>query len=123
MKIAATTDDGATIAADFTAAAYYAVLTVEAATVVVRELRQKQPQGWYRVAGHTEHHGPAGAIPEAVHRHDTLADPIRDCQAVLVANISARDREHLEGVGIWPIVTQPGPIDAAVQAFLAGELV
>ncbi|HOG45077.1 MAG TPA: NifB/NifX family molybdenum-iron cluster-binding protein [Anaerolineae bacterium] len=123
MKIAAATNDGANIAADFGDAAYYAVLTVEAGSIVVRELRQKQPQGWYRVAGHAEHRGPAGAVPEAVHRHDDLADPINDCQAVLVAGISGRDREHLETVGIWPIVTYSGPIDAAVQAFLAGELV
>lgn len=123
MKIAAATDDGATIASDFASAAYYAVVTVEEGMIVARELRQKQPQGWYRVAGHVEHRGPEGAAPETVHRHDDLADPIHDCQAVLVANIEPHDREHLEMVGIWPIVTQPGPIDAAVQAFLAGELV
>jgi predicted Fe-Mo cluster-binding NifX family protein len=123
MKIAAATDDGATIAADYGRAAYYAVLTVEAGSVVVRELRQKQPQGWYEAPGHAEHHGPADAVPETVHRHDPFVDPIRDCQVVLVAGIDPRDREHLEAAGIWPVVTWPGPIDAAVQAFLAGELV
>lgn len=123
MKIAAATDDGANIAAEFGTAAYYAVLTVEAGTIVARELRQKQALGWYEVTGHAEHHGPADAAPETVHRHDQLADPIRDCQAVLVAGIGGADREHLETVGIWPIVTQAGPIDAAVQAFLTGELV
>jgi len=123
MKIAAATNDGATIAASFATAAYYAVLTIEEGAVVVRELRQKQPQGWYEAAGHAEHHGPADAMPETAHRHDALADPIRDCEAVLVAGIDPLDREHLEAAGIWPIVTWPGPIDAAVQAFLAGELV
>lgn len=123
MKIAAATNDGATIAADFGSAAYYAVLTVEEGSVVVRELRQKQPQGWYEATGHAEHHGPADATPETVHRHDALADPINDCQVVLVAGIEPHDRDHLEAVGIWPIVTWPAPIDAAVQAFLAGELV
>lgn len=122
MKIAAATDDGATIAADL-GASYYAVVTVEQGVIVAHELRQKQPQGWYEVAGHAEHHGPADAAPETVHRHDQLVDPIDDCQAVLVAGIDARDREHLEAVGIWPVVTSPGPIDAAVRAFLAGELV
>ncbi len=123
MKIAAATDDGANIAADFGRASYYAVVTVEQGMIVARELRQKQPQGWYEAGGHAEHRGPRGAAPETVHRHDQLADPIHDCQAVLVANIDARDREHFETIGIWPIVSHPGPIDAAVQAFLAGELV
>ncbi len=123
MKIAAATNDGATIAADFAGASYYAVVTVEQGMIVAHELRQKQPQGWYEAAGHAEHHGPADATPETVHRHDQLADPINDCQAVLVAGIGPREREHLETVGIWPIVTRPGPIDAAVQAFLAGELI
>ncbi len=123
MRIAAVTDDGATIAADFAAASYYAVLTVEQGTIVAHELRQKQPQGWYEAGGHAEHHGPQDVLPEVAHRHDQLADPIKDCQAVLVAGIDPRDREHLEAVGIWPVVTRPGSINAAVQAFLAGELV
>jgi len=123
MKIAAATDDGATIAADLSRAAYYAVLTVEAGSVIVRELRQKQPQGWYEAPGHVEHHGPSDAAPETDYRYDPLTDPIDDCQVVLVAGIDSRAREHLQAAGIWPIVTEPGPIDAAVQAFLAGELV
>ncbi len=123
MKIAAATDDGSTIAGDFRRASYYAVLTVEGGTIAGRELRQKHPQGWFRARGHVEHHGPRGVAPETVHRHDLLADPIRDCQVVLVAGIERVDRGHLEAAGIWPIVTEPGPIDTAVQAFLAGELV
>jgi len=123
MKIAVATDDGCNIAADFERAAYYAVLTLEEGMIAERELRQKEPAGWYRVAGHVEHHGPRGAAPEAVHRHDMLADPIRDCEAVIVANIDPQTRAHLESIDIWPIVTDPGPIDAAVQAFLAGTLV
>jgi len=122
IKIAAATDDGSTIAASFGRAGYYAVLTIEAGMIVGRELRPKQPQGWYRACGHVEHHGPGGAAPETAHRHDLLADPIRDCDAVLVAGIDPLDRGHLEETGIWPIVVDPGPIDAAAQAFLAGEL-
>ncbi len=121
MKIAAATDDGRTIAADFRRASYYAVMTIEGGMIAGRELREKQPQGWYRAAGHAEHHGPRSTAPETVHRHDLLADPIRDCRAVLVAGIDPVDRGHLEAIGIWPIVTDGGPIDAAVQAFLAGE--
>lgn len=123
MKIAAATNDGSTIAADFRRAAYYAVLTVEGGQIVGRELRQKQPQGWYRAIGHTEHHGPAGAVPEVAHRHDLLADPIRDCQAALVAGIDPVDRGHLEEIDVWPVVVEPGPIDVAVRAFVAGTLV
>lgn len=123
MKIAAATNDGSTIAADFADAAYYAVLTVEAGLIVARELREKRPRGWYRVAGHVEHHGPADAAPEVVHRHDMLADPIRDCDAILVSGISPQDHSHLEAIGIWPVVVEPGAIDAAVQAFVAGTVV
>jgi predicted Fe-Mo cluster-binding NifX family protein len=122
MKIAAATDDGNTVAADFEDAAYYAVLTVESGLIVGRELRQKRPQGWYRTTGHAEHHGPSDAVPEAAHRHDMLGDPIRDCDAILVSGISPQARSHLEAIGIWPVVVAPGPIDAAVQAFVAGTV-
>ncbi len=123
MKIAAATNDGCTIAPDFAAAAYYAVLTVENGMIVSRELRDKLPQGWYRVSGHAEHRGPRGEVPETVHRHDLLADPIHDCQALLVAGINAEARRHFEEIGIWPIVTDPEPIDAVAEAFLSGMLV
>lgn len=123
MKIAAATNDGYHIAPDFGRAMYYAVLTVEEGIIVGRELRQKVPQGWYSATGHIEHHGPAGTAPETVHRHDALADPIRDCQAVLAAGMDPEDRAHFEAIEIWPILTEPGPIEAAVQAFLAGTLV
>lgn len=123
MKIAVATDDGRNIAIDFARASYYVVLTIEEGLIADRELREKQPQGWYQVSGHAEHRGPGGATPEMAHRHDELADPIRDCQAVLAANISPEDRGHFEAIEIWPIVVEAGPIDAAVQAFLAGTLV
>ena len=123
MKIAAATGDGCTIAADLRRAAYYAVLTVEGGLIVGRELRQKQPQGWYRATGHAEHRGPAGAAPETVQGHDMLADPIDDCVAVLASAMDPASRDRFQEAGIWPVEVEPGPIDAAVRALAAGTLV
>lgn len=123
MKIAAATNDGATIAADFEQADYYAVLTIEQGMIVERELREKTPRGWYRAGGHAEHHGPVGAAPEAESRPDMLVDPIDDADMVLAAGLDGASRGRLEEAGIWPVVVEPGPIDEAVRALLAGELV
>jgi predicted Fe-Mo cluster-binding NifX family protein len=123
MKIAAATNDGATIAADLERADYYAVLTIEERMIVERELRDKTPRGWYRVSGHAEHHGPVGAAPEAEVRPDMLVTPIDDADVVLAAGIDPASRGKLEDAGIWPVAVEPGPIDEAVQTFLAGQLV
>jgi predicted Fe-Mo cluster-binding NifX family protein len=123
MKIAAATDDGHTIALDLESAAYYVVYTVDAGLIVGLELREKRPRGWYQATGHAEHRGPSGAIPEAVHGHDMLTDPIRDCQVLLASGVEPATRGRLEAAEIWPIIVDPGPIETALQAFMAGLLV
>ena len=123
MKIAVATDDGCNIAADLEHAAYYAVLTVDEGRIVHRELRDRLPQGWYQATGHVEHHGPYLARPETAHRHDPLTDPISDCQVVVAANMPDEVRQRFEAINIWPIVTEISPIDAAVQAFVSGQLI
>lgn len=55
------------------------------------------------------------------HPHDTLVDPIRDCQAVLAAGMGRGHRARLQAAGLSPVASQPGPIDAAVLAFAAGR--
>lgn len=123
MKIAVATNDGCTIARDLGRAAYYAVLTVEGGLIVGRELREKQPRGWYRATGHAEHHGPASSVPETVQGHNMLVDPIDDCAALLASGIDPVSREQLEEAGIWPVEVEPGPIEPAVRALMAGALV
>ncbi len=119
MKIAAATNDGNTIAADFESAAYYTVLIIESGLIAGRELRAKRPLGWYRATGHAEHHGPAAAAPETAEGHDTMIDPIDDCDAILVSGIEPQALSRLEAAGIWPVVVPPGAIDEAALNVLA----
>jgi len=47
---------------------------------------------------------------------------IRDCQVLLAGGMGMGARASLQAIGIKPILTSLREIDAAVAAFLAGEL-
>lgn len=47
---------------------------------------------------------------------------IGDCQVLLAGGMGLGARASLEAIGVKPILTNVREIDAAVQAYLAGEL-
>ena len=126
MKIAAVSDDGATISEHFGRAALYVVLTVEDGRVVGRETRDK--------LGHAQFTGEAGdgareADPRghgfdaaARDRHARMAGAIADCEVLLARGMGAGAYDGLRSAGIRPLVTDVPSIDAAVAAYLAGDL-
>jgi predicted Fe-Mo cluster-binding NifX family protein len=126
MKIAAVSDDGATISEHFGRAPFYVVVTVEDGRITGRETRDK--------LGHAQFAGepgePArepdprghGFDPAAQDRHARMAAAIADCGVMLARGMGAGVYASMEAAGIRPVVTDVTDIDAAVAAYLAGGL-
>ncbi len=124
MKIAAITEDGATISQHFGRAPYYLVLTIEDGMIKVRELREK--------LGHVQfvdfpHDEPSPGQPHGMdkvshHKHMRMAEAISDCQILLCRGMGRGAYESMKTNGIQPIVTDIEKIDDAVLACLAGTI-
>jgi predicted Fe-Mo cluster-binding NifX family protein len=124
MKIAAITEDGATVSQHFGRAPYYIVLTVEDGKVVDTEKRDKA--GHHTFAAHTEEHlAPGerhGFDAGAQTRHATMAQSIDDCQVLIAGGMGWGAYESLKSRNIESIVTDVESIDEAVKLYLAGNL-
>ena len=126
MKIAAVSDDGATISEHFGRAAQYVVVTVEGGRVVNRETRDK--------LGHAQFSGETGDgereadprghgfDPVARDRHARMFASVADCEVLLARGMGAGAHEGLRSAGIRPVITDITRIDDAVAAHLAGDL-
>lgn len=128
MKIAVVTDDQATISRHFGRAQYYLVFTVENEQVIQRELRSKLGHDQFQHEEHQEHehdqdheHG-HGYGQHSQDKHSRMMANIGDCQLLLAGGMGLGARASLEAIGVKPILTNVREIDAAVQAYLAGEL-
>ena len=128
MKIAVVTDDQATISRHFGRAQYYLVFTVEDGQVVQQELRSKLGHDQFQHEEHQEHehdhdheHG-HGYGQHSQDKHSRMMANIGDCQLLLAGGMGLGARASLEAIGVKPILTNVREIDAAVQAYLAGEL-
>ncbi|HHX42715.1 MAG TPA: dinitrogenase iron-molybdenum cofactor biosynthesis protein [Chloroflexi bacterium] len=122
MKIACVSDDQRTISAHFGRAQYYVVVTVEDGTIVHREVRPKL--GHQHFAGH-EVHQPGnghGMDPASHDRHVSMAEAIRDCEALLARGMGRGAYLSMERLGITPIATDVESIDQAVLAYAQGRL-
>ena len=126
MKIAAVSDGGASISQHFGRAPFYVVVTVVDSRVVGRETRDK--------LGHAQFSGEAddaaraadprghGFDPAARDRHARMAVAIADCDVLLARGMGAGAHDGLRSAGIRPLVTDVADINAAVEAYLAGDL-
>jgi len=126
MKIAAVSDDGATISQHFGRAPLYVVITVEDGRIVGRETRDK--------LGHVQFSGEGadsvreadprghGFDPTAQDRHTRMAVAIADCDVLLARGMGAGAYDGLRSAGIRPLITDVPDIDAAVAAYLADDL-
>ena len=123
MKVACITTDGRTIDAHFGRAPYYAVLTVEDGRIVDREMRDKIGHRQFGNVSHGEApDGRHGTDPTSHEKHVGMAAAIADCQALLCQGMGYGAYQSMAQVGITPVVTDVDDIDAAVLAFVAGEL-
>lgn len=128
MKIAAITDDGKTISAHFGRAQHYLVLTVENGEIVAEELRDKAGHHTFSGHEHDHHHGHDdprghGFGRGARQRHAQMLANIQDCDLLLARGMGRGAQQALAEAGIETILTEMKPIDAALQAYLRGELV
>jgi predicted Fe-Mo cluster-binding NifX family protein len=126
MKIAAVSEDGTTISAHFGRAPYYVVMTVEDGRIVARETRDKMGHAQFagepgEAARETDPRG-HGFDPAAQDRHARMAAAIADCQVMLARGMGAGVYQSMQAAGIRPIVTDVADIEAAVAAYLAGDL-
>jgi predicted Fe-Mo cluster-binding NifX family protein len=137
MKIAVITDDGETISAHFGRAPYFSVYTIEDGAITARELRQKAGHDDFAGAEHEhehehgEHHEHHGRDDPRGHgfgrgagkRHTAMMTSITDCDVVLARGMGQGAYQSLKQAGIMPLTTDIRSVEAAVQAYLEGNIV
>ncbi len=133
MRIAAVSDDGQTISAHFGRAQLYVVYTVADGAITGREVRAKLGHRDFASTEHDhshehehnhahEHEQGHGFDAGAQSRHAQMFAAILDCDVVLARGMGAGAYQGLSAAGIRPIVTTVASIDAAVSAYIAGQL-
>jgi predicted Fe-Mo cluster-binding NifX family protein len=136
MKIAVITEDEKTISQHFGRAAYYLVVTVDDEKIVERELREKIGHAQFsgqeesQAKGHQRQYGQSHAQEDghgfgrqAQDRHMHMAEAISDCEVLLCGGMGRGAYQSMQDKGIRPVVTDEPSIDAAVLAYIRGELV
>ncbi|NLG50494.1 MAG: dinitrogenase iron-molybdenum cofactor biosynthesis protein [Chloroflexi bacterium] len=121
MKVACVTDDGRTISQHFGRATQYAVLTVEDGKIVGRELRAKMGHQHFASQDHAagQHSGTDAA---SHNKHVSMAEVIRDCEALLCRGMGYGAYASMQQLGIKLMVTDVADIEEAVQAYIEGRL-
>jgi predicted Fe-Mo cluster-binding NifX family protein len=124
MKIAVVSDDGMNISQHFGRAPYYVVVTIEDGKVTKKETRDKLAHGHGLTAeAHSEHSAGHGMGPAEHDTHARMANPIADCEAVLARGMGQGAYLSLRQLNIRPLVTDISDIDAAVAAYIAGNII
>ena len=124
MRIAAVSDDGTHISEHFGRAPYYVVLTVEDGQIASTETRPKAGHHTFAAQEHPtlapgERHGyDAGSQA----KHQSMAETITDCQALIAGGMGWGAFESLEGYGIEPVITDVRDIREAALRYSQGSL-
>ncbi len=124
MKIAVITEDQTTISQHFGRAPLYVVITAEDGEITSKETRNKA--GHHTFAAHHdsspdpgERHGyDAGSQV----RHNTMAEAMADCEALIAGGMGWGAYESMKSRGIEPVVTDVETIEEAVRLYLEGKL-
>ena len=111
LKIAVPTDDGETISRHFGQAIQFRVLTLENNQVIHSELRLKAS---HRHGDHTQTPG--------VHPGQQMVEAISDCQVLICGGMGTPAYNRAQNAGLQVILTSQTSIQAALQAFAAGNL-
>ena len=136
MKIAALTDDGETLSADYPGARYYLVLTVIDGKITSQERRDKMICGSHAHNhddhndhnDHDDHDAPVTVLPPAgtwasiPPHHQQMIAPIADCRAVLARGFRPPIYADLQRAGVYPILTAVTDIATAALDYSAGRL-
>jgi len=111
LKVAAVTEDGIALSNHFGMAPAYRVFSIQDGHILAGEMRQKP---------HHAHH-PQGHSHGAGMGHADMFAPIRDCQVLICGGMGSPAYESALSAGLQVVLTG-GEIQAALQAYLAGEL-
>jgi predicted Fe-Mo cluster-binding NifX family protein len=124
-KVAAITDDGATISQHFGRAQYYLVATIENGQIVKRDLRNKLGHAHFVNQPHTEEQPgqPHGMDAASHNKHLQMAEAIADCEALLCRGMGMGAYESMKARGIRPVVTDIAVIDEAVVAYIEDNII
>lgn len=123
MKIAAISDDGATISQHFGRASLYVVFTVENGKIANKETRAKMGHQHFAAGeSHASNGERHGFDPGSESKHQSMAQTIGDCQVLLAGGMGWGAYESLKSYNIEPIVTDATGIEEAVKLYLAGKL-
>jgi len=121
MKIAVATEDGKVISAHFGRSLFFAIYEIDDGKIVNKEMRRNTFTGHFRGG---EHHGDDqhGHRKGDEHAHQTVADGLKDCKAVISHGMGRRAWEDLRSRGIEMIVTEETEVERGLNLYLAGEL-
>lgn len=126
MKIAFITDDGTSISQHFGRASHYLVVAIENGKEISREMRNKLGHAHFAQDAHShehEHHGQGhGHDAESHNKHVRMAEAIADCETLVCRGMGAGAYQSMQVQGIRPVVTDIASIDAALNAYLGGNL-
>ena len=122
-KIVVPSDDGVMIAGHFGKSTNFLVFETQDGKIVGTETRTNthavSVQGGCAGSGHQGHHGHGHE-----HNHDDVVGLLEDCSVVICHGMGHCAANALRGQGIEPIVVgEVSSAHAAVEAYLAGELV
>jgi len=126
MKIAFVTDDGLALSAHLGRALFYVVVTLEDGKELDRVLVPKED--FHSAHEHGEHHQHAGDREhrglgqEAEDNHRRMFAPIADCQVLVARGMCYGAQRGLQQVGIQAILTDTATVNAALDAYIRGEL-
>lgn len=119
MKIAVVTDDQKTINAHFRRSQYFLVFTVENGKIIDQEVRPKAN----RREKHLIHADADNTLPRLAARRTSSMTAIIDCDVLLVGGMGQKAYEDLRLRSIQPILTDIQDIQAAVSAYLSGDII
>ena len=119
MKIAVVTDDQKTINAHFRRSQYFLVFTVENGKIIDQEVRPKDNLR----EKHLIHAETDDTLPKLAARHTSPIAAIIDCDVLLAGGMGRKAYEDFGLRSIQPILTDIQDIQAAVSAYLSGDII
>ncbi|MDD5648617.1 MAG: NifB/NifX family molybdenum-iron cluster-binding protein, partial [Dehalococcoidia bacterium] len=108
----------------FGRAQYYMVFDVENGKITGKERRDKMGHRHFasQESGHSAATGPHGYDADSQRKHASMAEPIKDCQALIAGGMGMGACDSMKSYNIEPIVTDVSNIETAVKLYAEGKL-
>ncbi len=113
MKVAVASDDGQVISAHFGRSLGFVIAEIENKEIITKQYRKNTFTGHAR--------GLAGEDCN-IDRHQPILEALKDCQIVISHGMGRRIYDDLRNEAIDVYITDEVDVDAALNAFIKGEL-